>query len=673
MPSRTLQRGPRLALTWATLLAPLIVSAAEPNPPSAPPTARLNFQLAVRGNPGQTPAGQILLAPKRGAKPFAVLGVAPGRRAEAVVPAGASIHLEAEFPGYWAFQEDLNLRLGEETRTHTVELWPTTDIVGRLVAKNREKLPAALVVQMEVPVRPDLAGKVPSGSLPCDLEPNGRFRCRLPLDRLDLCLRLAGYAPLCRWGYAVPSEGEVSWGELPLVRAATLEGRVELEGAESETAGAVALSLEPVVARAAGGEIRARLLRARRVIPLGPGGQFEALDLAPGLYRLEARAEGFSTASVVAPRLEEGAHLSLATPLLLRRRARLEVSVEPPLDARGKPWKIGAQPSFGTSGGLPVGEAVEATADTQGHAELTDLAAGQVDLTLSDSRGSELLYEPGVPVGQGAPSSRTLRPRLLRVRGTVRYGKEPVAGRLWFGGREGGCAEGFASDEKGHFEAILGRAGHWRLEVAGDRPELSASLAVDIAEPERGESQLEVSLPQGEVRGRVVDPAGRPAENVEVVGRVGEAHLAARSGPGGGFRFQVVPAGALFLSAQGEGGAASERVMAQVLPDGPTPFVELQLLGRKSFSGLVRSRLGPIPGAGLSVIATWPPAAVGTLVGTDLDGRFSAQVPDKTERASVAAITPANPEGQKVCPEELWAEVEPLCPLLFAEAQQQPS
>ncbi|MFN7960772.1 MAG: hypothetical protein U0002_05815 [Thermoanaerobaculia bacterium] len=38
-----------------------------------------------------------------------------------------------------------------------------------------------------------------------------------------------------------------------------------------------------------------------------------------------------------------------------------------------------------------------------------------------------------------------------------------------------------------------------------------------------------------------------------------------------------------------------------------------------------------------------------------------------------AAITPANPEGQKVCPEELWAEVEPLCPLLFAEAQQQPS
>jgi hypothetical protein len=193
----------------------------------------------------------------------------------------------------------------------------------------------------------------------------------------------------------------------------------------------------------------------RGVVRLGP--------LAAGTYVLEVIAPGLGVTTIPSIEIEEGKDHTLPHPIRVDRPRAIRVSVNPPHDPHGTPWRV------------TVWHTAEVTDDSSvvvEKAEISDAGkwaiegqkAGRYTLILQDSDKSQDARR-NFEIQAGADAIVTLDIVTFRAKGRVTIGHRPVAAELNFGDGIGNEFVFAKANETGEFEVLLTRDGVWPLVV----------------------------------------------------------------------------------------------------------------------------------------------------------------------------------------------------------------
>jgi hypothetical protein len=161
----------------------------------------------------------------------------------------------------------------------------------------------------------------------------------------------------------------------------------------------------------------------------------------------------------------------------------------------------------------------------------------------------------------------------------------------------------------------------------------------------RAERTIEIEIPDTELFGRVVDERGQEVENARVsLATPSGSAFSERSDADGGFSFRGFPPEPVEVVARvREAGrsVSSDTVMMPVheaLPAGP---VELVLRhSTRVFSGTVVSPRGAVAGAQVQVEPAVPGLGPPTIARTELDGSFTAEVPERADALRLTVLPP---------------------------------
>ncbi|MFN7963949.1 MAG: carboxypeptidase-like regulatory domain-containing protein [Thermoanaerobaculia bacterium] len=276
------------------------------------------------------------------------------------------------------------------------------------------------------------------------------------------------------------------------------------------------------------------------------------------------------------------------------------------------------------------------------------MAPGSYQAAISSSRGERLWQEE---IRLAPPfEERTIAIEQLWVEGQIRLGQEPLAAELVFGTRAGSESVRLWSDEEGRFEGVLPRSGRWTVAVSARSPQVATHVQVEVEEASAGGSRrLDILLPATEVRGRVLDPEGRPVAGalVQVLDATGPASNAVRSGEDGSYELRgIAPATIQLQAGASVRGKAMESLprSLDVAEDRRLTGIDLQLMEREIVQGKVLSSRGPVAGARVSLYpAQGSPGsaqATGADVVTAADGSFATGLPAGSRELEVMVMPP---------------------------------
>jgi hypothetical protein len=460
-----------------------------------------------------------------------------------------------------------------------------------------------------------------------------RFRVPLPRARLDLRLSAKGWAPAYLWD--VQPRGEaVDLGTFSLRRGSSVSAFVVDPSAELPLAG-VQASLSPLVSPDQPGEKqRATLLQARA--ETNARGFLQIPGVLPGRYRLDL-SRGEEAAVTLDPfdvGVESETHLGR---IVLSPPVRLDVTVSPPVDMEGRPWRVQLWPHLAGSVFVQPDPLVAQTAE-EGTARFARLRVGRYEVNVLDQAGSVYVSQ-----SEEIVSSRELPVSvpLVRVRGTVMLGESPLPAELHLTLAEADSVH-LRSDDDGQFEGWLRRPSRPFLlvEIKSDSPRVRRLVEFRDLKLDDEIFDLSVRLDDTSLSGKVVDDEGAPVADATVDGRVSHMETFSVRTDGQG-RFAI------------RGVAEGKIVLWPSHPRWPpAPVVEVDTTGG-SISGLtlvlthgrsVRGRLvadddAPVAGAqvvvdvvGLGPFYRWAE--------TDAAGNFKILLPKDATRAHVIVLAP---------------------------------
>jgi hypothetical protein len=229
------------------------------------------------------------------------------------------------------------------------------------------------------------------------------------------------------------------------------------------------------------------------------------------------------------------------------------------------------------------------------------------------------------------------------VQGTVKLGMLPLQCQLSFSTRDGARVVLHAGAE-GDFEGTLPGAASFNIEIAAERPCVRRTL-VNVSVAESGEMQL--SLPETWLDGRVVDAERRPQAAAIVTVRgmeagAAESSVQVRSDETGMFELRGLPPGLVVASADTPTKLQSDLYPVQ-LKEGETAQVELVARERISFRGRLFSQATsePVPGARIKAIPTTAlvhHAGISTTTESDAEGRFELNLVSGTREVDVVIM-----------------------------------
>lgn len=598
--------------------------------------------LEVRGDPGVAKhPGRLLVEPiiTTGSQTASqeIEVNAPGT-ASFEAAAHTTWRLTPQLDGFWGEPEIVFVSTPAES--HQLDLWPTGTVRGTFRTPATPEPGRPLTVHFQpIPERGGADG-APAGRADCATAEDGKaWSCTVPHGRLDLRFHLPGHASEPRWDVAVPTGAELVLGELAPRPGASLAGFVALDGADPRQV-PVEVELLPLTHRdAVAPDVRARL--ETWTDRADARGFYQFQDLAPGAYRLEARAAGFAPKGEQPVQVLEGRETRLPQPLLLEAPARLEVAVRPPVDPSGAPWRLELVPDASTFGADVTPR--RGTTDPAGRTAWAGLTPGPARLVLR--QGPESIWRSEEIEVERHMAPVEIELPLVHVSGLVHYDDQPVRVRLVFGSRRDGREVVAYSDSEGRFEVALPEEGRWPLSAQYRRK--GAVHALDPVEIEAGDDRtawLEVELLDTEIRGQVVDRQGKPVPELRIrAARADEPTQAsqAETDDDGRFRLRALPPGPYRLSTLG--GRHSAPPVDVELEDGDRETVRLVVDGSRQVEGRVVARDGrPVAGA---VVHVQPETAeprilpLGRTV-TDATGRFEGAVPDSTRHLRLLVLPP---------------------------------
>lgn len=331
----------------------------------------------------------------------------------------------------------------------------------------------------------------------------------------------------------------------------------------------------------------------------------------------------------------EGRETDLGPPLVLQPPSRLEIQIDPPVAPDVERWTVRLSPADGSS------DTHVTRVDWTGHGLVDDLAPGTWRYAVT-SRGST--WAGGEVEVSGDVAALTIDIPLVPIEGIVRRGDQPARARIVFGGsREQPERIEVFADPEGRFSGHLPRVGRWPAFVVVERD--GAEQGLDPVEVFRAPGEeaawIEIELFDTEIRGRVVDAAGRPVSTGAVIATHSGSHEArrtnARPDREGRFRLRGVRPGTWALEAIVGGDSGSEVVE---LAEGDEEEVEIRLSGGRPVEGKVVSPRGPVAAARLYLIpeisGVYPlaPVKTGPL------GEFRQRLPREASLVHVLVMAP---------------------------------
>ncbi len=421
------------------------------------------------------------------------------------------------------------------------------------------------------------------------------------------------------------------------------EGRLILRPAESPARPSTSVRLAPLTGGGNLTETEKLRATAREVQPKATG-FFQLAGIAPGSYSLEIQHQGFATARIAPVRVEREAESFVNQPIVLHRPLQIEVAVEPPMDWQERPWRVRVMRAGELGSALSYEDLFEGTANSQGEVRIPSGSSGTFSIEVLDSTGQTLSSERDVRIDGEESARHVVSVRWIVVEGTLRHGKEPLAGTLWFGGEHGAVSVRMDADSDGRFGGILPKGANWVVEIAASAPPLRLVRRVEVKAGTDGKADLDLVIPSGRVFGRVVDENDRPVEAANVLLSPEDEFLLTQvSTKQGGFDFQSVPAGPIEIDATlGKGEAFAEPTSVVLVEGQDLGPIELHLRSGKPFLGKVVSNRGPVPGAKVSVFPRVPPMGMTGDTRTNLEGAFRTNLPPSVQRVEFVVSAPGN-------------------------------
>lgn len=580
--------------------------------------------ISVRGNQDQEPRRTWVEAPEK------ILLVLEQDRAW---------RLEAVGPGVWAKP----VVVVEGQRAAKIELIPTTDLRGVVLTEQGQRMPVEVTVRFQTPEGVPAEERIGETIVRCPVRPEGILRCPVPVSRLDLRVRAAGFISHFFWNVRLHVGKPHDLGQMKLRPGASIVGSV----VPFPEAGPVVVDLAPYSADQGRGREEEKIRRLSLKEQPNEHGFFHFDGVQPGAYKVVARQGEKARAQYFPVSVLENAESEIRDPLVLEPPVRLVVEIDPQQDFFEKPWRLQLLQLGDTPGS--AGAVAEGRVDAVGGFRSDPLDPGDYVLLVRDSTGNQVAMRE-LTLDREAEPVRVEIPYVW-VTGTVRLGEEPLIADVIFGGRFGAEKVTLLADEEGHFEGALPRDGDWPVHVASTAPPVARDfLAIPVEAPSGSlAAEVELVLPNTMVAGEVVDAEGRPFEGALVRLREVETNLlmSMQTDARGEFRYHGAAEGAVIVEASarmanGEQ-AASENVPLQVDEEHDTESVRLVLHPLRTLTGRVLSATGNVPGAALEV---WLADARGRWIAlpgitkTRVDGTFAVQIPAPARRGLMTVLAP---------------------------------
>lgn len=510
-----------------------------------------------------------------------------------------------------------------DPKVDSIELpvWPRATLRGSVTVPERASQPKSLTLRVQG-ARENSPAIGPFEST-CEIR-EGRWRCGVPGGvSLDLRFAAPGFVPHYVWD-VFPSVAEVKdLGALALHQGASIRGWVRSEERSGAKVTVELQSAAVKVGRAESAVLRKSSPNAR--------GFFQFEDVPPGVYDVVARAEGWSPSRAAGVRVDEGREYALDA-LVIRRLCSLDVTVSPALSADGSPWTLILNVYKSQTIRAPL---VKITAGVDGRHVFEKLEPGRYDVAVLDANGSAFEHAR-VAVEQDGPPLLIHLEQVL-VRGTLTSGDHPLRARLEF--RQAGGDVPMQSKEDGSFSGVLPKEGKWQVWVEFD----DGSHLLRKVEVKRRKDEdvavVDIRLPGGQARGKVVDERGQALGNVSVVVmKEGRSIANLSTSSDGSFHLRGLEPGGVTLRAETRDGQSAD-LPYSVMEDDPfsAQLVVHRLTKVRAFVATADGN--GVPGA---FIRWYVPELhdINSTV-TDESGRFTFSVPAETTLVTVT-IMPAS-------------------------------
>ena len=624
-----------LLLFLLPLLLPARLQAVEPACASA-----VRFEVTPEASLPSGLKGRLVLRPGQGGGEPLRVEAQVGTAITQPLPCGSKWEVTAEFADAWAPRAAVVAGGAGGTVTSRIGLWPLGRITGTVkLAGSTGHLPKVLSVATLAP-RSQARRDTPQGLLDCPVAADGRWRCPpLPATTFDLSLSAEGFIPQYRWDLQVAAGKSTDLGAVELKPGASVAGYVEVEGGTIDPGCRVRLL--PLTGPGSGAKTLEKVRRTATEARVRKDGFFQLAGIGAGQYSLAAEQQGFTSNSISPLKVEPRSRIFLRQTLTLQRPLQVELSLSPPLDWLDHPWRIQVFRSSGESARLDE-TVFDGVAGEQGTVTLPRQKPGRFDVHVFDSLGNRLATRT-LEVTGPADSQQTIPLKFLTAHGRLRYGREPIAATLWFGGRYGSSSIKMESDAEGRFHGVLPSDGGWTVEIAAAEPKLESRVKVKVTRDDQDRLQVDIDLPATRVFGKAVDEEGHPLPKAVFSVSTDNVNLASTADDTGSFDVRglsegMAYAGATFSSADGDW--SSDRIPLFLHDGEDVGPLAVRLRKHVKLSGQVRSVRGPVAGAGISAVALRPVVQFADSVRTEPDGTFTAQVPAAAEAIDVVVSSP---------------------------------
>lgn len=463
-----------------------------------------------------------------------------------------------------------------------------------------------------------------------------RWSCDFPVGTFDVRLEAPLLAPLFLRAITILPSASQNAGVFRLVAGSSFEGWV--------TNGNQGKRVVVEAVRVASGPLTGKLERGQSAltswsVTADERGHFRLDGLPPGRYEIQAVSGTTRSVPVQYALDAPGTQRQLDAPLDLRTGTETRLTLEPPVDVWGEPWKIVILAP--TSDPTVLRTAIEATASYDGSWSDASLVRGNYSLQILDSRSGawhneELRLHAEV-------EERFVALEVVPVRGEVSFPAElPSAARVRFSGEYGRIE--MDVDDEGGFEGSLPAEQRYELDIITPSEILALDPVQIRRRPGKSHVELNLSLPNTSIAGVVTDK-GKPVESSVLMLR-GELdprrseegpRVAAtiRSGEDGRFRALGVLPGHFYVRAS-SGHLASPWTSVDLVEDGEIEL-ELRLASRRRIAGRTTMSGQPLPGVKIFAQA---PDDLPEATTSSLDGSFTLQVSEESRQLDLLLVPP---------------------------------
>lgn len=226
----------------------------------------------------------------------------------------------------------------------------------------------------------------------------------------------------------------------------------------------------------------------------------------------------------------------------------------------------------------------------------------------------------------------------VAVRGKVTLGEKPVRVAMQWMTLHGESIA-VATDDEGAFETILPTAGRWYVDARAGKTEYLARKAIKVEARDDGPTVVDIEIPAGIIRGKVVDRNGRAVPDVAVQLEGPSAMRGVKAADDGTFEFVGLKAGLHTLRAENE--TSMSNVAPVQVSESSAAQVTLVVDATRRITGWLTTPSG-VPLAGAEIwywIAQSPrsPAQSGP------SGQFTLTLPAGATSVQLAVVTPSRP------------------------------